>query len=85
MIVHFQNNAFSSTKMLNNEIHFIFFNWVFIAVHGLFSRDEQGLLSSRNAQASLCRGFSCCGAPALECEGFSSCSPWAHWLCSNLA
>ena len=55
-----------------------FFYWVFIAVHGLFSRDKQGLLSSRNAQASHCRGFSCWGAPALEFEGFSSCSTWAH-------
>ena len=33
---------------------------------------ERGLLSSRSAQASSCRGFSCCRARALGRVGFSS-------------
>ena len=31
-------------------------------------------------EASHCGGFSCCGAQALGCESFSSCSLWAQWL-----
>ena len=33
---------------------------------------------SRDVQASHCSGFSCCGAPALGCVGFRSCSAWAR-------
>ena len=41
-------------------------HWVLIAACGLFSScGEQGLLSSCGMQASLCGGFSCCGAQAL--------------------
>ena len=42
---------------------------------GLFpSCGEQELLSSCDVPASYCGGFSCCGAWALGCLGFSSCS-----------
>ena len=39
---------------------------------------EQRVLSSYNAWASPCCGFSCCGAQALEHSDFSSCSTWAQ-------
>ena len=59
--------------------HFSFFHlfyfwlhWVFLAVRGLFSScSKWGLLFSCSAQASLGGGFSCCGAQALGCVGFS--------------
>ena len=45
--------------------------FVCVLLLGLFSScSARGLLSS-------CRGFSYCGARALECTGFSSCSSWA--------
>ena len=49
--------------------------------HELFSSfGKQGLLSSCNAQASHCGGFSCCRAWALELVGFRSYSTWAQQL-----
>ena len=38
---------------------------------------KQGLLSSWDVWASLCSGFSCGRAEALDHEGFSSCGPQA--------
>ena len=43
---------------------------------------EQGLFSSKGAQASHCGGFSCCRAQALGNEGFGVA---AHILCCSLA
>ena len=37
-----------------------------------------GLHSGRSAQASHCRGFSCCTAQAPGHRGFSSCRTWAQ-------
>ena len=37
------------------------------------SCSDRGPLSSRDTQASHCRGFSCCGTQALGCADFSSC------------
>ena len=57
---------------------------LFLAVRGLhccvraFSTGgEQGLLSSCNAWASHCGGFSCSGARALRYTSFSRYSMWA--------
>ena len=56
---------------------------VFAATHGS-SFSEWGLLFSCDVQASLCSGFSCCGACNLGrqasvavAHGLSSCSSWA--------
>ena len=61
-------------KIFSPSFHFLIY--LFSAVLGLrcyvqlFSRrGEQGLLSSHGVRASHCNGFSCCGAPALECKG----------------
>ena len=71
------------------KIIFIYFYfrlcWVFVAVHGAFSRcSEQGLLFTASMRISHCSGFSCCGAQALgaqasvvEACGLSSCVSWA--------
>ena len=40
---------------------------------------KQELLSSWDVWASLCSGFSCCRAEALDHEGFSSCGPRAQF------
>ena len=48
---------------------------VSVAVQAFFSCSEQGLLSSRGAQASHWGDFSCCRAKALGLAGFSSCGP----------
>ena len=45
--------------------------------HGL---TKQGLLCGCGAQASCCRGFSCCGAWTPGHMGFSSCGPRAQLL-----
>ena len=45
----------------------------FFAVHGLFLAGNWGLLSSCNAWASLCGGFSCCREWVLGHVVFSSC------------
>ena len=45
-----------------------------------FSCGEWGLLSSCCMPASLCSGFSFCGAQAQGCMGFCSCSTWAQYL-----
>ena len=49
----------------------------FVVVREAFSSGEQGLLSSRGAEASHCSGFPCCRAWALGLTGFSSCNTWA--------
>ena len=46
---------------------------------GFSSCREQGLLSSCGAQASLCGGFSCCGAQVL---GHAGSAVWAQGLSS---
>ena len=49
-----------------------------ISILGLFSScGRQELLSSRGAWDSHGGVFSCRGAQALVCEGFSSCGTWA--------
>lgn len=68
---------------------FFLYNWLIISFFGCAGSSfcctqaspcgEQGLLSrpwgsTLSAQASSCRGFSCCGARAPGCVGFSSCS-----------
>ena len=45
--------------------------WVFVAACGLSLVAEGGGCSGHSVQASPCSGFSC-GAPALQCTGFSS-------------
>ena len=40
-----------------------------------------GLRSSCNAQASVCGGFSCCRAGALESPHFRSCAAWGQLHC----
>ena len=45
-------------------------------LHGLFPHSEQGLLSRCSAWTSCCSGFFCCGAEAVGCLGFGSCSTW---------
>ena len=49
---------------------------VFAAAWAFPSRGEWGTLSSCGVWVSHCRDF-CCGAQALGCAGFSSCSSWA--------
>ena len=46
------------------------------------SCSEWGLLSSCNALASHCGGFSCCRAQAVGRVGLSSCGSQAELLCS---
>ena len=66
--------------------------YVFLAVLGLRccgllpSGSEQGL-PSPVVQASRCRGFSWCGAPALGHLGFSSSGRWVQhlWLLGSVA
>ena len=57
---------------------FICFLSYFSHLQALFSCNEQRLLSSSDAQASFCGGFSCFTAQALEGAGFSSCGSWAQ-------
>ena len=64
----------------------LFYNFIYLfPVLGLrccrlfSSCGERGLLSSCNAWASPCSGFSCCGAQALKCVD-SRCSTWAQYL-----
>ena len=46
----------------------------------LFSSCRELEQLSSCAQASHCSDFSCCGAQALGCPGFSSCHIWAQQL-----
>ena len=64
---------------LTNFIYLFCLCWVFVAMQTLSTCGKQGLLSSCDAQASYCSGFSC-GAQALGHSGFSSCGTWAQWL-----
>ena len=67
---------------------FNMYNFIYLFIFGcsgspflcglFFSCGEQGLLSSRRAQASHGGGFSHCGAQALGRPGFRSCSSWAQ-------
>ena len=51
--------------------------WVFSDAWRLFSTcGEWGILSSCDAQALRCGGFSCCEARAVVHTGFSSCGAW---------
>lgn len=50
---------------------FLWLHWVFIAAHKLFVV-SCGILSICGERASCYGGFSCCGAWALGCLGFSS-------------
>ena len=58
----------------NNFVLIIWAYWVFAAARVFSSCGEQELLSSCNAQASHCSGFSWCRAQGLGRAGFSSCS-----------
>lgn len=59
----------------NVFIFFFWLCWVFVAVNGLSSCGEMGLLSSCDTRAAHCSGFSCCGgALALRCMSISCCS-----------
>ena len=69
---------------------FNMYNFIYLFIFGcsgspflcglFFSCGDQGLLSSRRAQASHGGGFSHCGAQALGRPGFRSCSSWAQQL-----
>ena len=69
---HAHFSGFTSfPSMLYNFIYLFTFGYAGSSLlGGLFSRcGGQGLLSSCNAQASHCGGFSCCGAQSLACMG----------------
>ena len=75
---HAHFSGFTSfPSMLYNFIYLFTFGYAGSSLlGGLFSRcGGQGLLSSCNAQASHCGGFSCCGAQALACMGSESPPP----------
>ena len=68
-IFHFQNFFFFFLAVLDCPCCMQVFS----------SFGKQGLLSICSARVSHCSGFSC-GAPALGCTGFSSCSTWTQSL-----
>ena len=59
----------------SNFMHF-WLCWVFVAARAFL----QLWLVRHSAQASLCSGFSCCGAQALGHKDFSSFSSWAEQM-----
>ena len=73
-------NMIEKFKSLDSSFFYVILFILFLAVlggfllHRLFSScGEQGLLCNCRAWASHPSGFSCCGARALGCMGFSSC------------
>ena len=61
---------------IKKKIIYFWLRWVFVAVWAFPSCDKQRLMSSCNAWASDCSGFSCCGEWALEHLDFRSCGSW---------
>ena len=79
-LIHGVAHAVSCFAVAILKIFFVVLITLFLAVLGLCryvqafsSCSDWGLLSSCSAQASHCCGFSCYGAWALGCVGFSSC------------
>ena len=73
-----QDYIFNLLIFFEKTVIYLFVGF-FLAVLGLHcctwvfsSCGEQELLSRCSAWASLCSGFSCCGAQAPGCTGFSS-------------
>ena len=79
-----QDLASCSHSFYNEYFYMILF---ILAVLGLFqwglvsNRGEWGLLCGCGRGLLIARGFPCWGAPALGQAGFSSCGPWAPFLC----
>ena len=71
-----------SFYLFKKIILFIYFwlCWVFGAPQAFCSCSEWEILSSCDAQASHCWGFSRCRAWALGCPDFSSCTTWTQKL-----
>ena len=71
---------FSFDSLVMSELAFFFYKFIylflFLAVLGLCSVRGLSLVAVSGAQASHCRGFSCCRARALE-RRLSSRGTWA--------